>query len=90
MGSWPRISAIGCAAAAEFTRRRREQLDVTDQRALEDAFERTRPAVVFNCAAFHNVDVCEREEDRSFEVNARAVKRLARALRRARARSSCT
>jgi dTDP-4-dehydrorhamnose reductase len=33
--------------------------------------------VVFNCAAFHNVEVCEREEDRSFEVNARAVKRLA-------------
>ena len=55
----------------------REQLDVTDQRALEDAFARTRPAVVFNCAAFHNVDVCEREEDRSFEVNARAVKRIA-------------
>ena len=35
------------------------------------------PDVVFNCAAFHNVEVCEREEDRSFEVNARAVKRLA-------------
>ena len=32
---------------------------------------------MFNCAAFHNVDVCEREEDRSFEVNARAVKRIA-------------
>jgi len=55
----------------------REQLDVTDQRAVEEAFATTRPAVVFNCAAFHNVDVCEREEDRSFEVNARAVKRIA-------------
>jgi dTDP-4-dehydrorhamnose reductase len=32
--------------------------------------------VVFNCAAFHNLDVCEQEVDRSFEVNARAVKRL--------------
>ncbi len=45
--------------------------------ALDRAFERVQPAVVFNCAAFHNVEVCEREEDRSFEVNARAVKRLA-------------
>ena len=36
-----------------------------------------RPTVVYNCAAFHNVEVCEREEDRAFEVNARAVKRLA-------------
>jgi dTDP-4-dehydrorhamnose reductase len=33
--------------------------------------------VVFNCAAFHNVEVCEREEDRAFAVNVRAVKRLA-------------
>jgi dTDP-4-dehydrorhamnose reductase len=35
------------------------------------------PTVVYNCAAFHNVEVCEREEDRAFEVNVRAVKRLA-------------
>jgi dTDP-4-dehydrorhamnose reductase len=55
----------------------RGELDITDQGALDRAFERVQPAVVFNCAAFHNVDVCEREEDRSFEVNARAVKRLA-------------
>lgn len=52
-------------------------LDVTDHTALDRAFAEHRPAVVFNCAAFHNVEVCEREEDRSFEVNARAVKRLA-------------
>jgi dTDP-4-dehydrorhamnose reductase len=57
----------------------RAELDITDQEAVAAAFERDRPAVVFNCAAFHNVEVCEREEDRSFEVNARAVKRLAEA-----------
>ncbi len=39
-------------------------------RRWTQAFERVQPAVVFNCAAFHNVEVCEREEDRSFEVNA--------------------
>jgi dTDP-4-dehydrorhamnose reductase len=55
----------------------REQLDVTDQPAVERTFASVRPEIVFNCAAFHNVEVCEREEDRSFEVNARAVKRLA-------------
>ncbi len=38
---------------------------------------RVRPDLVFNCAAFHNVEVCEREEDQAFAVNARAVKRLA-------------
>lgn len=55
----------------------RAELDITDDAALASAFERVRPDLVFNCAAFHNVEVCEREEDRAFEVNARAVKRLA-------------
>jgi dTDP-4-dehydrorhamnose reductase len=55
----------------------RAELDITDQRAVDALFDEHRPALVFNCAAFHNVEVCEREEDRSFEVNARAVKRLA-------------
>jgi dTDP-4-dehydrorhamnose reductase len=55
----------------------RAELDITDDAAVERALSESEPGVVFNCAAFHNVDVCEREEDRSFEVNARAVKRLA-------------
>jgi dTDP-4-dehydrorhamnose reductase len=56
--------------------RGRDQLDITDEAAVERAFEEASPQVVFNCAAFHNLDVCEQEVDRSFEVNARAVKRL--------------
>lgn len=55
----------------------RAELDIADQAALDEALERVRPALVLNCAAFHNVDVCEREEDRAFEVNAKAVKRIA-------------
>ena len=55
----------------------RAELDITDDDAVARAFDDVHPEVVFNCAAFHNVDVCETEEDRSFEVNARAVKRLA-------------
>ena len=52
-------------------------LDVTDDEAVLAAFEAFRPTVVVNCAAFHNVEVCEREEDQAFAVNARAVKHLA-------------
>jgi dTDP-4-dehydrorhamnose reductase len=55
----------------------RSDVDITDDAAVDEAFAAVRPAVVFNCAAFHNVDVCEREEGRAFEVNAQAVKRLA-------------
>jgi dTDP-4-dehydrorhamnose reductase len=57
--------------------RSRSELDVTDDAAVARAFNEARPEVVFNCAAFHNVGICETDEDRSFEVNARAVKRLA-------------
>jgi dTDP-4-dehydrorhamnose reductase len=61
----------------------RGELDITDDAAMESVFESLHPTPVFNCAAFHNVEVCEREEDSAFAVNARAVKRLA--LRCARA-----
>ena len=65
------------AAGVEVRAPPRAELDVTDDAAVERAFRDGRPELVVNCAAFHNLDVCEREEDRSFAVNARAVKRLA-------------
>jgi dTDP-4-dehydrorhamnose reductase len=55
----------------------RAALDVIDDEAVRAVFDDVQPTMVYNCAAFHNVEVCEREEDRAFEVNARAVKRLA-------------
>jgi dTDP-4-dehydrorhamnose reductase len=64
-------------AGAEVLAPSRADLDITDEAAVQAVFEHLRPTVVYNCAAFHNVEVCEREEDRAFEVNARAVKRLA-------------
>lgn len=54
------------------------ELDITDNAALDRAFEETRPDIVFNCAAFHNVDVCEREGDTAWSVNVAAVRELAR------------
>jgi len=54
----------------------RSELDITDDLTVGAVFGEYRPTVVFNCAAFHNVEVCEREEDQAFAVNARAVKRL--------------
>jgi dTDP-4-dehydrorhamnose reductase len=62
---------------AEVTSLGRSKLDVTDDSAVRSAFEAIHPELVLNCAAFHNVEVCEREEDRANEVNVRAVKRLA-------------
>src|SRR5205807_2336955 len=53
------------------------ELDITDPAALDRAFAEVRPDVVFNCAAFHNVDVCETEPDQAWAVNVRAVRDLA-------------
>jgi len=54
------------------------ELDITDRAALERAFAESQPDVVFNCAAFHNVDVCERERDAAWTTNVGAVCDLAR------------
>jgi dTDP-4-dehydrorhamnose reductase len=53
------------------------ELDIADATALDRAFEEVRPDVVFNCAAFHNVDVCETEPDSAWAVNVRAVRDIA-------------
>lgn len=61
----------------EVTALAHAELDVTDPRALAGAFESARPDAVFNCAAFHNVELCEREESQALAVNVTAVKRIA-------------
>lgn len=54
-------------------------LDVENSEAVTAFLERERPIALINCAAFHNVDACEREPERAFAVNALAVDRLAHA-----------
>lgn len=53
------------------------ELDITDDLAVGRAFEETQPEIVFNCAAFHNVDTCEREPDAAWAANVKAVRELA-------------
>jgi dTDP-4-dehydrorhamnose reductase len=53
------------------------QLDICDHSAVDAAYTQVQPDVVFNCAAFHNVEVCEREREMAWRVNVDAVQRLA-------------
>ena len=76
------LSAV-LAEGGEVRAAGRADLDITDDAAVTAALADVSPTVVLNCAAYHNVDQCEHEEDRSFEVNARAVKRLAEGCARA-------
>lgn len=56
----------------------REELDITDRHAVSRALHEVRPDVVFNCAAYHNLDSCEADPLRSWQVNVEAVRDLAR------------
>ena len=51
--------------------------DITDAGQAEEMLAIGPPAVVVNCAAFHNVDDCEREPRTAWTVNAFAVGHLA-------------
>ncbi|MBL4652983.1 MAG: SDR family oxidoreductase [Flavobacteriales bacterium] len=54
-------------------------LDITDENAISDVFEKHQPNVVINTAAMTNVDQCESEKEACWELNVIAVKYLAQA-----------
>ena len=64
----------------------RGDADITDGAAVESAVAGHEADVVFNCAAYNQVDVAEREPSAAFQVNALAVRHLALACRQADAR----
>ncbi|HEY6486368.1 MAG TPA: dTDP-4-dehydrorhamnose reductase [Candidatus Cybelea sp.] len=49
-----------------------DELPIEQTPLLEEALDRIAPEVLFNAAAFHDVDRCEAEPQRAFEINARA------------------
>jgi len=63
----------------------RAQLDVTNAEHVRGVLASFRPALVFNCAAFTKVDLCE-TDPRAQAVNADAVATVAEACRKAGAK----
>ena len=55
------------------------ELDIADQAAVGRAVAEVEPDVIFNCAAFHNVDECETEREAAWRINVEAVRSLAAA-----------
>ena len=64
----------------------RAQADITDAAAVERALAEFDPQVVFNAAAYNQVDVAEKEPQAAYAVNALAVRNLALACRQVDAR----
>jgi dTDP-4-dehydrorhamnose reductase len=69
--------AASLGGVADVHRLDRGELDITDDGAVARTMARLGPDLVLNCAAFHDVDRCEREEEAAAAANVRAVKRLA-------------
>src|SRR5512146_2627156 len=63
----------------------RAQLDVTNAEHVRGVMASFRPAVVFHCAAFTKVDLCE-TDPRAQAVNADAVATIAEACAKSRAK----
>jgi dTDP-4-dehydrorhamnose reductase len=64
----------------------RAEVDITDAAAVERALAEYDAEVVFNSAAYNQVDVAEKEPQAAFQVNALAVRNLALACRQVDAR----
>jgi dTDP-4-dehydrorhamnose reductase len=64
----------------------RALVDITESAAVERAIAGFEPEVVFNAAAYNQVDVAEQEPQAAFLVNALAVRNIAAACRQADAR----
>jgi dTDP-4-dehydrorhamnose reductase len=72
--AWPDTEVIG------FTR---SDLDVTDTAAVARVIGDLQPDVVINTAAYHKVEICERDPETSFRVNATAARNVALAAQAA-------
>jgi dTDP-4-dehydrorhamnose reductase len=56
-------------------------LDISDSDHVRRTLGNDKPEVVINCAAWTDVDGCEREPDRAFAANSRGPENLAKASR---------
>lgn len=60
----------------------RSELDITDNKAVDQAFERLKPSMVVNAAAYTAVDKAEQEPDLAFAINRDGPAHLATACKR--------
>ncbi len=69
----PALSALGPVVATG-----RKELDLADQRALQEIIRRHRPGLIINAAAYTAVDLAEEETEAAMTVNAVAPGVIAR------------
>ncbi len=75
---------LGCDVCTAFSAAGQEVIplnhntvDIVDHASVGTVLERTKPDLIVNTAAMHNVEACEAAPVRSFEVNGLGVRNLA-------------
>jgi len=58
-----------------------ELLDLADDKEIDQWIAPLDFDILINCAAFTNVDLCEKEREQAFKINAEAPKKLAQICR---------
>ena len=54
-------------------------LDITDKKRVEEVIKKLQPDVVVHAAAFTNVDKCEVEKEKAYDINVEGTKNIAMA-----------
>lgn len=77
-GMVARACAAHCGAIGDdVTALTRAELDISDQSAVSETFERLRPDAVINCAAYTDVDDAETNKNECYAANSQGVEYLA-------------
>lgn len=71
------LQVLSKNSAHHFIFTSRDDVDLAQPTAIEEAFDRIHPDVVINCAAYTAVDKAEDQPDLCHQINAHAVKLIA-------------
>lgn len=71
------LSLLSAFAETDPIALQRPEIDLLDPPTIVEALERYRPSLLINCAAYHDVALCEANPKLAFELNAHAVDEIA-------------
>ena len=76
----PFFNVIPCInknkSAIELFEKSSIQVDITKVQQIKDCIDKYKPEIIINLAAFTNVDLCETERDKAYNVNVFGVKNI--------------
>jgi len=70
------IKQLSCLSETQIIETDLHNLDITNQRQVNDLVIEKEPEIIINCAAYTNVDKCEIDEKTAFQVNAIGARKL--------------